>query len=405
MRIAVFNQFFWPDQAATSQLLTDLTRQLVRDGHEVIAVCGAPGYAGTDSGSPPPVTILNSPSLPFSRGLAARLGSYASYLGSAAWRTLTMRRVDVVITMTTPPMLSLLGNLAKAVHGAHHVVWEMDVYPEVAIDVGMMRRGSLLTRLLLAIAHRSRNRADTVWVLGECMRRRMHAAGCAPELIEVHENWSDPELFVGPGEPRPNALRLLYSGNLGITHDVATLRGALSALRDDPRIAVQIAGGGPQRGPLEAFARTEQLPNLEFLPYCSKRELGQVLSAADIGLVTLHDACEGAVVPSKIYGLMACGRPILFIGPEASTSAAVIREVGCGWRVDCGDVDGLVNLLRELVVRPDLVREAGRLGRAAFLDRYERERSVRRLSAALDRRVAEARPQPVASGARSPLRP
>jgi colanic acid biosynthesis glycosyl transferase WcaI len=390
VRIAVFNQFFWPDQAATSQLLTDLTRQLVRDGHEVIAVCGAPGYAGTDSGDRPPVTILTSPSLPFSRGVAARLASYASYLGSAAWRTLTMRHVDVVITMTTPPMVSVLGNVAKALHGAHHVVWEMDVYPEVAIDVGMMRPDSLMTRVLMAIAHRSRNRADTVWVLGDCMRRRIEAAGCAPEKIEVHENWSDPELFVGFGDPQPDALRLLYSGNLGLTHDVATLRGALSALRDDPRIMVQIAGGGPQRAPLEAFARAEQLPNLEFLPYCSKKELGQVLSAADIGLVTLKDGCEGAVVPSKVYGLMASARPVLFIGPAASTSAAVIREVGCGWRVDCGDVDGLVTLLTELVDRPDLVREAGRLGRIAFLERYEREHAIRRLSTALSAAVSRA---------------
>jgi colanic acid biosynthesis glycosyl transferase WcaI len=383
VKIALFNQFFWPDQAATSQLLTDLARQLARDGHEVSVICGVPGYAGADAESRPPVTILSSPGLPFSRGVVARLGSYLSYLGSAAWRTLTLGRVDVVITMTTPPMVSLLGNLAKALHGAHHIVWEMDVYPEVAIEVGMIRRGSLVARALLAISHRSRNYADRVWVLGECMRRRMLDAGCPPERIEIHENWSHADLYSGPGAPAPDRLTLLYSGNLGLTHDVATLQGGLLALRDDARIRVQIAGGGPKRGPLEAFVRAEGLTNIEFLPYCSMRELGRTLSAADIGLVTLQDGCEGAVVPSKVYGLMACGRPILFIGPAASTPAEIIRKFGCGWRLDCGDVDGLVSTLKMLVARPDVVREAGSRGRTAFLEHYDGKQAVERLARAI----------------------
>jgi colanic acid biosynthesis glycosyl transferase WcaI len=380
MKIAVFNQFFWPDEAPTSQLLTDLVRQLAREGHDVTVVCGAPGYAGTDAAdNRPPVTIRSSPSLPFSRGAAARLASYFSYLSAATLRTLMLGRVDVVITMTTPPMLSVLGNLAKMLHGAHHVVWEMDVYPEIAVDVGMMKEDALLTRTLMAIAHRSRNYADTVWVLGDCMRDRIVSAGCAPERVQVHENWSHGELYERPVDPEPERLRLLYSGNLGLSHDVATLQGALLALRDDPRILVQIAGAGSKRGPLEALARAEALSNVEFLPYCSKPDLGRVLSSADIGLVTLQNGCEGAVVPSKVYGLMACGRPILFVGSQRATPAAIIRRFGCGWRVDCGDVDGLADTLRRLAAQPDLVREAGRRARAAFLEHYDAGGAVQRL--------------------------
>ena len=384
MRIAVFNQFFWPDQAATSQLLTDLTRELAQQGHEVTVVCGAPGYAGADSESRPDVTIRSAPGLPFSRGATGRLASYFSYLTSAACRTLMLGRVDIVITMTTPPFLSLLGNLAKALHGAHHVVWEMDVWPEIATSVGVIRPGSLLATVLTAVAHRSRNYADTVWVLGECMRQRIVDAGCPPDRVQVHENWSHAELYESPVEPVPDRLRLLYSGNLGLSHDVATLQGALLALRDDPRILVQFAGSGSKRGALEAFTRVENLSNVEFLPYCSKRDLGRVLSAADVGLVTLQNGCEGAVVPSKVYGLMACGRPILFVGPAKSTPAAIIRRFNCGWRVDCGDVDGLADTLRLLVGRRDLVQEAGSRARAAFLEHYDCDRSVKRLCRTLE---------------------
>ena len=397
MRIAAFNQFFWPDQAATSQLLTDLVRHLAEEGHEVTVVCGTPGYAGSDTEARPPVTILASPSLPFSRGVVGRLGSYFSYLGSATWRTLTMGRVDVVITMTTPPMVSLLGNLAKALHGAHHVVWEMDVYPEVAIDVGMIRRDSLLARALLAVAHRSRNYADTVWVLGDCMRRRIVDAGCPPERVQVQENWSDAELYSSPVALQRDQLKLLYSGNLGLTHDIETLCGALLRFRDDPRVLVQFAGGGPKRAALEAFAGAEGLSNIEFLPYCSKSELGRTLSAADVGLVTLRDGCEGAVVPSKVYGLMACGRPILFIGPAESMPAAIISRFDCGWRLDCGDVDGLVATLTMLLSRPNLVQEAGSRARDAFLAHYDREQSVKRLARAIEARLPGARSLPLPS--------
>jgi len=398
MRIAVFNQFYWPDQAATSQLLTDLTRQLAQDGHEVIVICGAPGYAGTDSEGRPPVTIRSSPSLPFSRGAVSRLASYFSYLTSAAWRTLMLGRVDVVITMTTPPMLSLLGNLAKTLHGAHHVVWEMDMYPEIGIDVGMFQPRSLLTRTLLTIAHRSRNYADTVWVLGDCMRQRILSAGCAPDRVQVHENWSYADLYSGPVASSTDRLKLLYSGNLGLSHDVATLQGGLVALRHDPRILVQIAGGGSKRASLETFVRDQHLSNVEFLPYCAKRDLGRVLSSADIGLVTLQNGCEGAVVPSKVYGLMACGRPVLFIGPERATPATVIRRFNCGWRVECGDVDGLTELLTLLAGRPDLVQEAGARARAAFLEHYDCDRAVKRLSQSLEECVTEQTPRVISSG-------
>jgi putative colanic acid biosynthesis glycosyltransferase WcaI len=235
------------------------------------------------------------------------------------------------------------------------------------------------------VAHRSRNRADTVWVLGDCMRRRIVDAGCPPERIQVHENWSYADLYVSPVAPQPDRLRLIYSGNLGLSHDVATLQGALLQLRDDPRVLVQIAGGGSKRGQLEAFTRSEGLSNVEFLPYCSKSELGRVLSAADVGLVTLQDGCEGAVVPSKVYGLMACGRPVLFVGPAQATPAAVIRRFDCGWHVECGDVDGLAGTLRRLAEHPELVREAGSRARVAFLEHYDCDRAVKRLCRALER--------------------
>lgn len=385
MRIAAFNQFFWPDQAPTSQLLTDLTRRLAASGHDVTVVCGAPGYLEAKPTDKPLVRIQPTSTLRFSRGTLARLSSYLSYFAGATWRAVRLGKVDVVITMTTPPYLSLVGNLMKRLRGTQHVVWEMDVYPEVAVDTGAIRKGSLLERVLGAVAHRSRNYADCVWVLGDCMQRRIVATGCDARRIEVHENWAPDSLYRGPVDAQPNRLRAIYSGNLGRSHDISTLRGALRALRADERIVVRMAGGGSERQPLEAFVRAEGLSNIEFLPYVPHERLGDVLSDADVGLVTLRDGCQGVVVPSKVYGLMACGRPIVFVGPADSTPARVIRRFDCGWQVECGDVRGLVDCLTRLASDPASVRDAGSRARAAFLEHYERDRAVERLCQAITR--------------------
>ena len=99
----------------------------------------------------------------------------------------------------------------------------------------------------------------------------------------------------------------------------------------------------------------------------------------DIGLVTQQNACSGAVVPSKVYGLLAAGRPILFIGPADATPAAIIHRYRCGWHIECGDVDGLVELLAQLSAQPELVRAAGQRARETLLAHYDRPLGVARI--------------------------
>ncbi len=385
MRILLLNQFFWPDSAATSQLLTDLAVHLAEQGHQVSAICAGSGYATAAAGTnPPPVTIYRTPALPFKRGVAARILSYASFYLGAAWQALTLPRQDVVVTLTTPPLLSVLGTAVKYLRGSRHFIWEMDVYPDVAIDLGTFKAGGILDRLVGALADFTRRRADGIIALGECMKDRLVGRGLNPATIHVAHNWADSrdiQPLPRPGDP--NQLVLLYSGNLGLAHDTGTLAATMLALREDPRFGFLFVGSGARTAELKAVVAAHSLSKVEFRPYAQRPSLAESLAAGDIGLVTQRDAACGSVVPSKVYGLLAAGRPILFIGPRAATPARIVAQFQCGWQIDCGDHTSLTDLLLHLAHHPSEVARAAHHARQALLNHYDRPLGVARIAGIL----------------------
>ncbi len=382
MKILLLNQFFWPDSAATSQLLTDLARALVAEGHEVTAISSDKGgYAvSAEAEDAPPVRVFRVKALPFVRGTLGRVLSYFSFYVSAAGRGLLLPKQDLVLTLTTPPLLSLLGTLIKLVRGSRHFIWEMDVYPDVAVDLAYFGAGGVADRLTGMLADFSRRSADGVIALGECMKDRLVRRGIAPEQVFVAENWADGSAIQPlPRLGSPDKLVLLYSGNLGLAHDLTTITRSIASLHHDPRFKFLFVGSGGRRAELAAFVEEQGISSVELSPYVQRESLSESLAAGDIGLVTQRDTCCGSVVPSKVYGLLAAGRPILFVGPAAATPARIIARFGCGWHVDVGDDGRLTALLQHLADHPEEVRRAGFLARRALLEHFDLPHGVARI--------------------------
>ncbi len=381
MKILLLNQFFWPDSSATSQLLTDLARGLSERGHEVFAIAADGGYAPSAFGeAPPDVTVYRVKALPFVRGRLGRVLSYLSFYVSATVRGLTVPRPDLVLTLTTPPLLSLLGTILKAVRGSRHFIWEMDVYPDVAVDLEYFRAGGLPDRLTGILADFSRRRSDGILSLGECMRERLIGRGIPAGKISVAENWADGNAIRPISQARSDGkLVLLYSGNLGLAHDLGTVTGAIEALSGDDRFRFLFAGSGGRRKELEEFCHAREIRSVEMRPYAQRASLSESLAAGDIGLVTQREICCGSVVPSKVYGLLAAGKPILFIGPENSTPAYIVKRFRCGWHISCGDVRSLVGLLQYLADHPEEVARAGASARETLLRHYDLDLGVGRI--------------------------
>lgn len=379
MRIVLLNQFFWPDSVATAQFLSDVAQALAQD-NEVTAICSTARESGSspDPGLGANMTILRTGGFRFGHRGLARIASYISYLAGTIWHGVRLQSTEMYFTLTTPPILSVIGSGLAFLHRARHLIWEMDVYPDIASDIGYFKRGGIADRLVGAVLDWSRRRASGIIVLGEEMKKRLIARGIPEEKIHVAENWADGR-EIRPQQLSNGPFVVEYSGNLGLAHEVDTVLEVIGRLRNNPGIRFVFAGGGPKRQQLETACRKRQMRNVNFRPYCRRTELSRSLGEGHLGLVTQLSETVGSVVPSKIYGIMAAGRPILYIGPKESTPARHIRRFNCGWQIPPGDVNGLEQLLLHLDRNRHLVFEAGERARIAFEENFDRSIGVERI--------------------------
>ena len=378
MRLLIINQFFWPDTAPTGRFLLDVVRAVEAQQIQITAICGASDYGTTDDTPCPPVRILRPSGTHFSRDVVGRILSYGSFLAGAFIAGFRVGRPDTVVTLTTPPLTSVFGRILKLSRGCRHFIWEMDVYPDIAVELGTLKRRSTLTYFIGALADWSRRNADGIIVLGEEMKARLIARDIPEHKIHVAENWAEgTEITPGPFPDGP--LVLHYSGNFGLAHETETISAVVTHFANDLRFQFVFAGGGVGRQRLETYCREQGIANALFRPYASRAELGSSLAQGHLGLVTQLPQTCGSIVPSKTYGIMAAGRPLLYIGPREATPARIIERYQCGWQVNPGDAATLTSLLERLNSERNLILEAGARARQAFEIHYDRPVAAARI--------------------------
>jgi len=397
VRIVLLNQYYAPDSAATAQILADLGAGLAREDNEVSAICcrrayGDPAVRYRARETIDGVEIERTWSTGFGRGSGlGRVTDYLTFVVGATRRLLLCRRPDVVVSLSTPPLVAALGHLLARLRGARSIYWVMDVYPDLAFELGVMRPGTIVGRLFRSMSSFTLRRSDAVVALGETMGERLGAVrGNAPTVVH---NWADGET-IRPLAAARNALRrdwgwgerfvVLYSGNMGLAHEFDTALRAAAALGDRDDVRFAFVGGGPRRDEIESRVRREALGNVEFRPYQPRERLGESLTAGDVHLVTLREQMAGLLVPSKIYGILAAGRPTLYVGPDEGEIAEILRIGDCGVRVAPGDSAGLVEAIRRYAGDAELRAEHGRNARRLFEERFTREHGVRAFLALID---------------------
>lgn len=382
MRIVFFNRFFHPDTSATSQMLSDLAFHLAARA-EVHVVTSAGRDEGNAVEEVKGVTIHRvAKAVAGPHGLVRRAYAYGRYyLGARSALRRIVRPGDIVVAKTDPPLLSVaIGPLAKA-KGATLVVWLQDLFPEVAEQYGIPGMGGALGARLRILRNRSLSLADGVVAIGEKMAARVLASGSVvPGRLRVIHNWADGTALV-PMSHRQNDLRarwglehkfaVAYSGNLGRVHEFDTLLGAASRLRGEPGIVFLIIGTGPRLAQVRRRVAAESLGNVRFEPLQDRESLAQSLGVADVHVSILRPEFEGLVLPSKLYGIMAAGRPAIFIGAPEGETASILRATGAGMNVAVGDQEALVRAILALRDSPSERERLGENARKAFEARYE----------------------------------
>lgn len=348
--------------------MSDLAERMAAMGWRVTVVADGSGPGAT----PPGVTVCRT-----GWGRSSKAGENSGdlrltargYLAAAVrlmQRALHLPRHDVVVTMTDPPLLACAGPLIAARHGAASIHWSQDVFPALLPVLGIRLPGPLMRTIERANVQALR-RQDAVVAIGRCMAGCLAAAGVPAERITVLPNWPDPRIRPVPraGNPFRQKLGLgdrftvAYSGNMGLAHPMdAVLDAAALLARSDPAIAILLIGEGRRRATVADAVERRGLTNVRLLPLQPPDQLAESLSGADLHLATMDPRAEGLLVPSKVAGALAAGRPCLFLGPAGSDAVAMLE--GCGQRLAPDDAVGLAAAVRRYAGDPALCAAQGR---------------------------------------------
>ncbi len=386
MKLCFFNRSYWPDQAATGQLLTELAQDLVaRHDCEVTVVAGRALHASRDERrSLRPIArerhagvrIVRANGTTFGRRrFAGRAANYMTYFASALASSFSVGPQDVVISLTDPPILGLAALRAARRSGAKFVFLCEDIFPEVAVLLEDFRNEAVNRTLDRANRHLI-GQADAIVALGDRMRRRLvEEKGADPARVQVIHNWADCDAIV-PG-PKDNAFSrahglvdrfvLMHSGNVGLSQNLDVLVEAASRLQSLERLVIAVVGDGAKRDAIEREAAARGLTNLRFFPYQPKELLHESFATADAFLVSLKPGIEGYIVPSKLYGILAAGRPYIAAVDPSCEVATIAAKYGCGVPAAPGDAADLSRAIAELYEQPTPTREMGVRARRAAL--------------------------------------
>jgi glycosyltransferase involved in cell wall biosynthesis len=394
-RLIFINRFFAPDHSATSQILSDLAFDLAGAGREVHLVTSRQIYDEPKAALPERETINGVDvhrvaSTGFGRAaLIGRSVDYVSFYRSVS-RCLNdiVRPGDIVIAKTDPPLMSVVARPAARRNGARLVNWLQDIYPETAVELGVPFMRGPVAASLVALRNATLRAAAATVVVGDLMGRKVEALGAPAQRIHVIPNWCNDEdirLVAQADNPLRREWNLAdkfvlgYSGNLGRAHEFATVLGAAERLRDEPRVAFLMIGGGKRFAELSAAVQSRGLAGaFRFLPYQARTLLSYSLGAADVHWVSLDPRLEGLMVPSKFYGIAAAGKPIIVIGDPNGELARLVRLNACGFAIAPGDSEALAATLRRLSETPRTVSEMGTRARQMLDAHFTRRQGLAR---------------------------
>ena len=386
-RLLVFNQYYWPGVEATAHLLSELCAALAEE-FDVTVVTGRLPQPGGEPGrtTHEGVEIVRVHSTAYDRSaLHLRALNYATYLAQSLRAGLAAEKPDVVLCMTDPPIIADVALIVARRFGVPLVVVSQDVFPEIAVELKRLENPLVIEVLRRAIAAYL-ERADRVVAIGETMRDRLESKGAPPERLRVIPNWVDSSVLTP--QPRDNEWArqhglddrfvVMHSGNVGYAQNLDALVRAATFLRDLDRLTIAIVGEGSRRAPLMELAELLEAESVYFLNYQAREVLPQSLSSADVHVVGLARGLSGYVVPSRLYGIMAVGRPVIVAAEPSSETAQLVARVGCGVVLPPGRPELLAGEIRRGHDGLLDLDEMGRLGREYVTAEADRSVAVRR---------------------------
>ena len=388
MIVYLVNRYFWPDESATSLLLTDLAEDLQAAGHEVEVFTSRQLYNRPQAQLPrhqiwQGIQIHRLQTSCFGRRhFYGRLFDIITFHLALRYANNITVKPDAWFVMTDPPLVvNTVLQLRRRLGGRviHHVD---DVYPDLAMALGSLPQRGWVSSLLGRWAQAGLRNCDQVLALGECMAGVLKNKDVTADRLAITPPWADgSRLFpLDHGENRfrqeigipGDHLVVMYSGNMGLGHRFETILAAARSLASNDKIHFVFIGEGARKSQIDAYRQTHHLSNVMMLPYQPRERLRETLSAGDIHLISLDAPVQGFIVPSKLAGILAVGRPVVLLGNEQNSIAAAILRAHCGHVIPEGDVSRLEAIIVRLMKNPGHRRRWGNAARNLFEREYDR---------------------------------
>lgn len=381
------SHYFWPEEMATSEMLSGIAFSLSRIGISVSGLAGHPAYRGNMERLPSNVEhggvhIRRVWSTQFDKNnVLGRVLNTSTFTISSLISCLFITRPNVMISVTNPPLLPWVSWVMHTIRGIPYVLIIHDVYPDVAVALNRIPKNSIIEKTWKFLNRLSYTKATRIVVLGECMADvlRKELSFEQHSKVVVIPNWADGQM-IQPMQRKDHPLLkewgvankfvIQYSGNIGLFHEIETIINAAEQLKHINDIHFVFIGDGGQLPWLNRQVKERELDNVTLMPFQPKERLPLTLTACDAALVTLKDEVTGLCIPSKLYGVLAAGKPVLCVANPASESSQMVKLHSCGITVLPGDSKSLAEAIRCLKETNEDCQRYGKAARNAYENNY-----------------------------------
>ena len=389
--VVLVNRFYWPDQSATSQLLTDLAEHIASNGTKVVIVTSRLRYDSSKERFPPidrrkGVEIRRVWTTGFDRAsLAGRALDFLTFYLFASFALIRIvQRGDIVVAKTDPPLIQVFAWFATWIKRGRLVNWCQDLFPEVVYALAEQRNGGAVGAALHRLRNFALHRSEMNVTISSEMGKTLINQGLDKRRIQVIRNWCDPK--IAPVSKGANELRshwqlennfvLGYSGNLGRAHIPDKIHQLINELQGIPSLRFLFVGSGHGMKWLRQQCHQEAKDNVIFKPYQPRETLSLSLSVPDVHLISLRSGCQNFLAPSKFYGILAAGRPIAFLGDRDCELAEEIEQSRCGTVLDVNQVQSWRDQILSLVENRVELATMGTNARNAYEAQFTAQTSL-----------------------------
>lgn len=399
-KLLIYAHYFYPDVASTGQILTELCEGMT-DTFDITVICVVPSYSGTidekyktkriykEEHNGIKIIRVRVPEFQKSNKVS-RIKNLLAYFFNSLLATLKIEKQDYIYTISQPPILGgVLGVLGKWLKGGKLIYNIQDFNPEQTMAVGYSKN-KLLLNTVMAVDKFSCKKADKVIVVGrdmqETLRNRFNNKK-VPKNVFIN-NWiNEKEIYpLEQNHPRivefkekynlQDKFIIMYSGNIGLYYDLENIIKVIGEFKDREDVVFAFVGDGTVKDKVEAYVNENNLSNVTFIPYQDKADLIYSLNAADIHWVVNAKGIKGVSVPSKLYGVMAAGKPVLGVLDEGSEARLIVEDCNCGVCTEPGNYKEISNNIEYVLNNKEEIRALGLNGRQYLETNLTKEVSI-----------------------------